>query len=80
MSNEFSKFVAGVRLHARAADSIGNRTGIAWRGSQGRPSGRPAGLAKTVAKCALGSMSRTTRAVSPVSTRLNRPTISSLFS
>ena len=42
MSNEFLKFVAGVRLHARAAADRSNKTGIAWRGSQGRPSDRPA--------------------------------------
>ena len=33
-SNELSKFVAGVRLHARAADSCGNTGNIAWRVSQ----------------------------------------------
>jgi len=36
MSNEFPKFVAGVRLHARAADSRGCETGMAWRGSPAR--------------------------------------------
>jgi hypothetical protein len=43
MSNEFTKFVAGVRLRARAADSLGYTGGIAWRGSLGRlQSARPA--------------------------------------
>jgi hypothetical protein len=42
MSNEFSKFVAGVRLQARAADGRSYTGDMAWRGSQGRPSGRPA--------------------------------------
>jgi len=42
MSNEFPKFVAGVRLHARAADSREHTDGIAWRGSQGRFGARPA--------------------------------------
>jgi hypothetical protein len=42
MSNEFSKFVAGLRLQARAADGRCYTGNIAWRGSQGRPSARPA--------------------------------------
>ena len=29
----FFKFVAGVRLHARATDSVDNIVNIAWRGS-----------------------------------------------
>jgi len=33
MSNEFPKFVAGVRLHARAADSRGRTGNMDWRGS-----------------------------------------------
>ena len=33
MSNEFLKFVAGVRLHARAADSGDDRGNMGWRGS-----------------------------------------------
>ena len=40
--NEFPKFVAGGRLHARAAASVDNTGNIAWRDSQGRPSARPA--------------------------------------
>jgi len=34
MSNEFHKFVAGLRLQARAADSLGYGTGVAWRGNE----------------------------------------------
>ena len=41
-SLRFLKFVAGVRLHARAADSVEHTGNMAWRGSQGRPSARPA--------------------------------------
>jgi hypothetical protein len=33
MSNEFSKFVAGLRLQARAAASADHKGNIAWRGS-----------------------------------------------
>ncbi len=33
MSNEFLEFVAGLRLQARAADSLGYTGNIAWRGS-----------------------------------------------
>ncbi len=42
MGNEFLKFVAGLRLQARAADTVDYTGNIAWRGSQGRPSARPA--------------------------------------
>jgi hypothetical protein len=39
---EFSKVIAGLRLQARGADSLGHTGNIAWRGSQGRPGARPA--------------------------------------
>jgi hypothetical protein len=36
------EFGAGLRLQARAADSRRHTINIEWRGSQGRPGGRPA--------------------------------------
>ena len=42
MSRRFLKFVHGLRLQARAASGVDYMDDIAWRGSQGRPSARPA--------------------------------------
>jgi hypothetical protein len=38
----FPKFGQGLRLQARAADSLAYTDGVAWRVSQGRLSARPA--------------------------------------
>ena len=34
MNNERPSSFSGVRLHARAANSLGHRVGIAWRGNR----------------------------------------------
>ena len=39
---EFPKFIAGVRLHARAAAGRNTTGDIAWRDSQARLGARPA--------------------------------------